>query len=288
MTKEVFNMHEDESRQLKRRTFSQSTYRSSHTQRDECFQGDFDDYRHILEIKKPTRSNPKSTRKHSLSSESHSTSTHLIKSANEIDNNNNLVNRKRLSSTHNNEQQYQNQHRTLLKKDNFFLQMFYFLKNQTQFLTLTLVVIISILTNSIYFNFYYLPSLTHVNQQHSSLYKKNQLEKVEPRLPSLSYVNQDNLKKPNFKSYDHVVFPTIGSSNQHGGDHSQQTIEEGLGTNVNLDLLSQEAHLAASPVSFKNYLNEDKVGKDCHLYGFCFILFLNIREENYSFCLEWI
>ena len=121
-----------------------------------------------------------------------------------------------------------------------------------------------------------------MNQQHPSLYKKNQLEKVEPRLPSLSYVNQDNLKKPNFKSYDHVVFPTIGSSNQQSGDHSQQTIEEGLGTNVNLDLFNQEAHLPASPVSFKNYLNEDKVGKDCHLYGFGFILFLHLREENYS------
>jgi hypothetical protein len=270
MTKELLNIHEDESRQLKRRTFSQSTYRSG-IHRDDSFQGDFVDYRNYLEIKKTNRSNPKSTRKLSLSSESNSTSTHLIKSANEIDNNNNLVNRKRLSSAHNNEEQHQ--HRTSssslisLKKENFFLQIFYFLKNQTQFLTLTLVVVISILINSIYFNFYYLPSLTHVNHQHQSLYKKNQLEKVEPRLPPLSFVNQDNLKKKTFKSYDHVVFPTIGSSNQPNSDHSQQTIEEDLGTNVKIDLFKQEAHLAASPVSFKNYLNEDKVGKDC-LYFF--------------------
>ena len=267
MTKEELS-NEDDLKRLKRRALSQSTQKQDNKQ-DEIFQTEnFNhDYHNFLDVKKQIRLNSKSTRNSSLSSESPS---NIAKTSSDTDNNNNLVNRRKSSINHNH---LHHIHRATalipLKNENFFTTVLLFLKNQTQFLTFTFIVIISVLTNSIYFNFYYLPSLTHLNHQHQSVHKQKQIEKVdnsviEPRLPYLSYVNQDNLKNENFKSYDHVVFPTIVNHNQHhGSDQSSQQHTENdlkIESNMDLDLFKREGHIEASPVAFNNNFNEVKGG----------------------------
>jgi hypothetical protein len=233
MTKEELNK-EDESRQrLKRRAFNQSTSNKREIRQNEASQFE--------------------------------SSTNKFKSLIVIDNNNNFVNRRESSSSVNRLNQHNHHNSELLKSENIFQTAFVCLKNQTQFLTLTFFVIISVLTNSIYFNFYYLPSITHINQQKNQIEKVN--DRVEPRLPYLSYINQDNLRVDNFKSYEHVVFPTIYDQNQqHGSEQThykqQQQIEKDHhNTNMNVDLFKQEGHMEASPIVFKSRLNEIKAGK---------------------------
>ena len=90
---------------------------------------------------------------------------------------------------------------------------------QSQFLTLTFFIIISILTNSLYFNFYYLPSLSHnLNQQYQSASRiadsstKTAKDRASTaQSPSLPYLEWSTYSKQNklIKSFEHVVFPTL-------------------------------------------------------------------------------
>lgn len=90
---------------------------------------------------------------------------------------------------------------------------------QSQFLTLTFFIVISILTNSLYFNFYYLPSLSHnLNQQYQSASriadsstktaKDRDGAAQSPSLPYLEWSTYSKQKQP-IKSFEHVVFPTL-------------------------------------------------------------------------------
>ena len=249
MTKEELNMGDESRQRLKRRAVNQSTYNKREMRQNEASTFDTDHQCSNTNVKTESLTNK-------------------FISLTDIDNNNNLVNRRKSSSSSVNNHNHHHHHNNskLLKNENIFQTAFVCLKNQTQFLTLTFFVIISVLTNSIYFNFYYLPSITHINQHKNQIGKVN--DRVEPRLPYLSYINQDNLRVDNFKSYEHVVFPTIYNQNQqhdgeqtHAKQQQQQQIEKDhLNTNMNVDLFKQEGRMEASPIVFNSRLNEIKAG----------------------------
>ena len=202
---------------VKQRSYMQSaTYQISSHEIGSSQMRDFSEKKpqaqHSSFNKKQIKLSVKSTRNHSLSSH-----INLLTNINELDKNNNLLSKSRKNSS---AKEASNGLLTNASNSNpnkergFILTVVLFFQNQSQFLTLSLFIVISILTNSLYFNFYYLPSLTrlHSNQP------KNHLEKIEglePRLPYLSYLdNKGSLKNEHFKSFEHVAFASLDSHSQ--------------------------------------------------------------------------
>jgi len=94
--------------------------------------------------------------------------------------------------------QSDNRRNPLIRKLLFYLK-------QSQLFKFFLLLLLTIFTNSLYFNFYYLP--THLEYERYSENKQNQ---AKPSLPHLSW--SSDWKNPNLmriESYDHVAFPSF-------------------------------------------------------------------------------
>jgi Fic family protein len=93
-------------------------------------------------------------------------------------------------------------------QDNFrnphFRKLLFYLK-QSQLFKFFLLLLLTIFTNSLYFNFYYLP--TRLEYSEHPAHKSNQ---PKPSLPYLGrFLHSKNTYLMRFESYDHVAFPSF-------------------------------------------------------------------------------
>lgn len=79
-----------------------------------------------------------------------------------------------------------------------------YLKSLRQLFKFSFILVISILVNSLYFNFYYLPSLTNNNNNLNANVNNLKQEKL-----SYDERSSNNDRFFKFKYYDHVAFPTV-------------------------------------------------------------------------------
>ena len=111
---------------------------------------------------------------------------------------------KNLIQSSNLQNKQQKNHQSSLRKFLFYL------NNLRQFFKFSVIIIISILVNSLYFNFYYLPSLNHYNSidnknnQHESI-SNDQKAKISYMKSSFESYNE----KVDINSYDHVAFASF-------------------------------------------------------------------------------
>ena len=179
---------------------------------------------------------------------------------------------------------------TILKNNTFFLNynetypescakkcfstLISFIKCQSQIFTLSLFLISSILINSIYFNLFYLPSLNNQQHfQHNKQLEKIGKENIEPHLPYLSYVNQENVNNNNFKSLDHVIFPTIINHNQHHQHLGSKSQENDLVDKNYIHMNhNPEEYTPSSSIGFNIYdveNEDDSIHKTGNFKSFC-------------------
>jgi tetratricopeptide (TPR) repeat protein len=85
-----------------------------------------------------------------------------------------------------------------------------FLQSLRQFFKFSVIIVISILINSLYFNFYYLPSLNHYNSINNN---NNHHESIsndqKAKLPYIKTPFESYNQKFDVKSYDHVAFASF-------------------------------------------------------------------------------